>query len=40
MDSLNTWLANTKTNVMRKMINYTDGEYYLLKFKLTLDKDE
>ncbi len=40
MDSLNTWLANTKTNVMRKMINYTDAEYYLLKFKPTLDKDE
>lgn len=40
MDSVNDLLSNIKTNIMRKMINYTDAEYYLLKYKPDLDPEE
>ena len=37
MDSSNDFIQTTKTNIMKKMINYTDAEYYLLKFKPDID---
>jgi len=40
MDSPNDFMSSIKTNLMKKLINYTDAEYYLLKFKPDLDADE
>ena len=40
MDSLNNFITTTKTNIMRKMLNFTDPEYYLLKYKPDLDADQ
>ncbi len=39
MDSFNNFLSNAKTNIMKKMFNYTDPEYYLLKYKPNLDSE-
>lgn len=39
MDSLNNFIATAKTNIMKKMLNYTDAEYYLIKYKPNLDAD-
>jgi len=40
MDSLNNFIATAKTNIMKKMLNYTDAEYYLIKYKPNPDADE
>lgn len=40
MDTSNECMSSIKTNLMKKLINQTDAEYYLLKFKPDLDADE
>jgi hypothetical protein len=40
MNSFDNFINTTKENIMRKMLNYTDPEYYLIKYKPVLDSDE
>lgn len=39
MNSFNDYLKTAKTNIMKKMLNFTDPEYYLIKYKPDLDAD-
>ena len=40
MDSVDNFVSTAKNNIMKKMLNYTDPEYYLIKYKPILDSDE
>ena len=40
MEYFDNFIAATKNNIMKKMLNYTDPEYYLIKYKPVLETDE
>ena len=40
MDAFNSFLSTAKNNIMKRMLNFTDAEYYLIKYKPQLDADE
>lgn len=40
MEAFDNYVSSVKNNIMKKMLNYTDPEYYLIKYKPVLDTDE
>ena len=40
MDAFNNFINTSKSTIMQKMLNFTDPEYYLIKYKPQLDADE